>query len=91
MNPAPSVDGWVLMISGIHEEATEDDILEKFEKFGQIKNIHLNLDRRTGYAKGYALIEFSEKIEAEAALRGLRGAEILGKPIKADWAFLSKK
>ena len=91
MSPAASIGGWVIILLGIHEESTEDDVLEKVEKFGKVQNIHLNLDRRTGYAKGYALVEFETREEAETALGGLRGSKILGKQIQADWAFLEKK
>lgn len=49
--------------------------------------MHLNLDRRSGFVKGYALIEYENFEEAERAISEMDGNELLTQTIHVDWAF----
>ena len=88
--PLRSVEGWVTFVTGIHEEAQQEDIREFFCDFGRIKSIVLNPDRKTGLAKGYALVEFLERNDAQDAINALHGKPLLGQPLRYVWKSIPR-
>ena len=85
--PVKSVEGWIVFVWNVHEEAQEEDILDAFGEYGEVRNIHVNLDRRTGFVKGYVLVEYAERKEADAAIKAMNGADMLGQTLGCDFAF----
>lgn len=89
IQPKKSVEGWIIFATGVPPEAEPDDIEMVFSEFGQIHSIHVNVERRTGYLKGYVLVEYENFKSAQEAINQLNETEVLGQMIKVDWCFLN--
>ena len=84
---AAAVEGWVVFVTNVHEEASDEDLHDLFAEYGKVRNIAMNLDRRTGFVKGYALIEYGSQDEAQAAISALDGTDFLTQRLKVTWCF----
>eukprot|EP01119_Soliformovum_irregulare_P006777 TRINITY_DN19200_c0_g1_i1.p1 TRINITY_DN19200_c0_g1~~TRINITY_DN19200_c0_g1_i1.p1 ORF type:complete len:177 (+),score=49.53 TRINITY_DN19200_c0_g1_i1:72-602(+) len=85
--PVKSVEGYIVFASGLHEEASEEDVQDLFSDYGVVKSLNLPLDRRTGFVKGYVLVEYESQAEAEAAISNQNGKAFMDTPLQVDWAF----
>ncbi|KAI9673595.1 MAG: hypothetical protein M1817_002231 [Caeruleum heppii] len=92
-----SIEGWIILVTNVHEEASEEDLQDMFGEYGEVKNVHMNLDRRTGYVKAgprrpgssdHLADEYATLDEARAAIDGANGTKLLDQTIAVDFAFV---
>lgn len=68
-----------LFVRNLPYAAGEDDIAAHFEGVGQVKGVHLVLDRATRKSKGVAFVEFMVADDAARAMEGLDGSIFQGR------------
>ena len=70
-----------LYIGNLSHQATEADVQQAFEAFGQVASATIIKDKLSGESRGFAFVEMPAKDEAEAAMASLGGKELLGQPL----------
>jgi RNA recognition motif-containing protein len=70
-----------LYIGNLSTQATEADVQQAFEAFGQVTSATIIKDRASGVSRGFAFVEMPAKDEAEAAMAGLAGKDLLGQSL----------
>ncbi|KAF2748938.1 WD repeat protein-like protein [Sporormia fimetaria CBS 119925] len=75
-----------LFVRNLSFDATHDTIAEAFGKYGSITRVSLPTDSETRAPKGFAYVEFESTEQAHTALKGLRGADFLGRPLRVDFS-----
>ncbi len=71
-----------IYIGNLPTEVTDDELRKMFEEFGTVREAHIGLNKKTQLPEGYGLVEMPVKHEARAAVEGLRGKEMDGKPLR---------
>jgi RNA recognition motif-containing protein len=74
-----------IYVGNIPFTVTESQIRELFEQYGTVESMAWISDRDTGRFRGFAFVEMEDG-EASAAINGLNGHDIDGRPLKVDEA-----
>ncbi|RNA36847.1 RNA-binding motif X-linked 2 [Brachionus plicatilis] len=76
---------WVFY-GGMPYELTEGDIVCVFSQYGEVVNINLIRDRKTGKSKGFGFVCYENQKSTDLAVDNFNGTKILGRIIKVDHA-----
>ena len=75
-----------LFVGNLSFNTTENDLQDAFAQFGAITDVKIMTDRETGRSRGFGFITLSSQAEGEAAIRGLDGQALDGRPLRVNEA-----
>jgi len=65
-----------IYVGNLSRDATEDELRQKFEAFGQVTSVNIIKDKYSNESRGFAFVEMSTKSEAQAAINELNGTSL---------------
>jgi RNA recognition motif-containing protein len=75
-----------IYVGNLSREATEEDLKQAFEAFGQVSSATIIKDKFSGESRGFGFVEMPTKAEAQAAIAGLNGQDLKGRALKVSEA-----
>lgn len=70
-----------IYVGNLSLDVTKTDLQQAFEAFGKVSNATVIRDKVSGESRGFGFVEMAAQGEAQAALAGLNGSELMGKNI----------
>jgi RNA recognition motif-containing protein len=70
-----------LFVAGLPYDLDDAELLEFFEKFGEVKSAKVAMDKETGKSRGFGFVEMPNAEEAKEAIEGLNDISLGKKPL----------
>jgi RNA recognition motif-containing protein len=75
-----------IYVGNLSYDVTEADLRAAFEAFGTVASVSLITDPYSGQSKGFGFVEMPSAAEAQAAIAGLHGKDLLGRTLNVNEA-----
>jgi len=75
-----------IYVGNLSFDASEDQLRELFEGYGNVQSAKIISDRFTGRSRGFGFVEMAGRAEAHSAIDGLNGKELKGRAVKVNEA-----
>ncbi|KAL3633984.1 hypothetical protein CASFOL_021038 [Castilleja foliolosa] len=84
--PPDIKDTFSLLVLNITFRTTADDLFPLFDKYGNVVDVFIPRDRRTGDSRGFAFVRYKYQDEAQKAVEKLDGKLVDGREIMVQFA-----
>ncbi len=75
-----------IYVGNLSYKASEEELRQAFAAYGQVSSVAIIKDAATGQSRGFAFVEMPNAAEGAAAIAGLNGKELKGRPLKINEA-----
>ena len=75
-----------IFVGNLAFTATEQELRQLFEAYGVVERVNLIQDRDTGRPRGFGFVTMPDTTEAQAAMTGLNGTPLGGRPLNVTEA-----
>ncbi|KAI9318123.1 RNA-binding motif protein [Dichotomocladium elegans] len=77
---------WIFA-GGLSFDLSEGDVICIFSQYGEIMNIELARDHKTGESKGFAFLQYEDQRSTVLAVDNLNGSKVLGRTLRVDHSY----
>jgi RNA recognition motif-containing protein len=75
-----------LYVGNLAYSVRDDSLQAAFAQFGTVTSAKVMMDRETGRSKGFGFVEMGSDAEAQAAINGMNGQALDGRPLVVNEA-----
>ncbi len=75
-----------LYVGNLAYSVRDESLQSAFGQFGTVTSAKVMMDRETGRSKGFGFVEMGNDAEAQAAINGMNGQPLEGRPIVVNEA-----
>lgn len=78
--------GSKLFVGNLSFQTSEEGLSSAFAQFGEVREAKVILDRETQRPRGFGFVTMGSDDEAQAAIQGMNGADLDGRPLRVNEA-----
>jgi RNA recognition motif-containing protein len=75
-----------LYVGNLAYSVRDESLQQAFSQFGSVTSAKVMMDRETGRSKGFGFVEMGSDAEAQAAINGMNGQALEGRPVVVNEA-----
>ncbi|MFL2697784.1 MAG: RNA recognition motif domain-containing protein [Gammaproteobacteria bacterium] len=75
-----------LYVGNLPWSASEDELKNHFAEYGEVKDVRIITEGRSGRSKGFGFVEMASDDAGRAAIEALNGKEFGGRELRVDTA-----